>query len=61
MTILKACSKKVEDAVKELIALLRSTACLPTLHSFDTDDNIKAKKGYYNIYRSDCHTPVYIH
>lgn len=47
--VLKAASKKVEDAVKELIALLRSTACLPTQHSFDTEETAKSKKGGYGL------------
>ena len=42
---LKALSKKVEDSVKELITLLRSSASLPTIHNFDSDETAKSKKG----------------
>ncbi len=45
--ILKAASEKVEDSVEELLSLLRASACLPELHSFDTEDTMKAKKGTY--------------
>lgn len=43
--LLIANSRKVEDAVKEMLVLLRSTANLPTVHEFDSDETIKSKKG----------------
>ena len=43
--LLIANSRKVEDAVKEMLVLLRSTANLPTIHDFDSDETIKSKKG----------------
>ncbi len=42
---LKAASKRVEDSVKELIDMLYSSANLPTVHDFDTEDTCKAKHG----------------
>ena len=43
--LLIANSRKVEDAVKEMVLLLRSTANLPTIHQFDSDETVKSKKG----------------
>ena len=43
--LLTACSRKVEDAVKEMLVLLKSTATLPTIHDFDSEETIKSKKG----------------
>lgn len=46
--LLIANSGKVEDAVKEMLVLLRSNANLPTIHEFDSDETIKSKKGEHN-------------
>ena len=43
--LLIANSRKVEDAVKEMLLLLTQTANLPTIHQFDSDETIKSKKG----------------
>ena len=43
--MLRGCSSKAEDAVKELLDLLRSTACLPSLSLSDPEETIKSKKG----------------
>ena len=45
MQMLRGCSSKAEDAVKELLDLLRSTACLPSLSLSDPEETIKSKKG----------------
>ena len=45
--LLIANSKKVEGAVKEMLALLKNSASLPTINSFDTDEIVKSKKGVY--------------
>ena len=31
--------------MKELLILLRSSACLPAIHSFDSEDKLKSKRG----------------
>ena len=43
--LLIANSRKVEDAVKEMLVLLKGTANLPTIHDFDSDETTKSKKG----------------
>lgn len=43
-------SRKVEGAVKEMLALLRNSANLPTINTFDSDETIKSKKGVYTLY-----------
>ena len=43
--VLKSCSIKAEDAVKELILLLHNTACLPVIHATDNEEAIRAKRG----------------
>lgn len=48
------CSKKVEDAVKELLELLRSTAALPTINSFDSDDVSRAKQDELDVFLTHC-------
>ena len=45
--LLVASSRKVEDAVKELLVLLRSTANLPSIHECDADETVKSKKGVF--------------
>ncbi len=45
--ILKAASKRVEDSVKELIDLLHSSANLPTIHDFDSEETCKSKTGEF--------------
>ena len=40
-------SRKVEDAVKETLQLLRNGANLPIIHDFDTEEAKKSKKGAY--------------
>lgn len=43
--LLMSGSRKVEDAVKETLLLLRNGANLPTVHEFDTEEAKKSKKG----------------
>ena len=43
--LLIANSRKVEGAVKEMLALLRNSANLPTINTFDSDETVKSKKG----------------
>ncbi len=42
---LKGASERVEESVKELVVLFRSSASLPILHAFDTDERSKSKRG----------------
>ena len=43
--MLSGCSSKAEEAVKELLDLLRSTAYLPCPSLSDPEETIKSKKG----------------
>lgn len=52
--ILSSCSKKVEDAVKELLELLRSTAFLPTINSFDSDEVTRTKQDELDVFQTHC-------
>ena len=52
--ILSSCSIKVEDAVKELLMLLISTAYLPTINSFDSEDVTKSKKDEIELFENQC-------
>ena len=52
--ILRSCSKKVEDAVKELLVLLRSTAALPIINTFDSEDLVRSKKDDLEIFETHC-------
>ena len=45
MAVLQTCSGKVEEAVKELLHLLRSKALLPTTSPTDSEDLAKSKTG----------------
>ena len=47
--LLIANSRKVEGAVKEMLALLKNSASLPTINSFDSDEIVKSKKGVYTL------------
>ena len=47
--LLIANSRKVEGAVKEMLALLRNSANLPTINTFDSDETVKSKKGVYDF------------
>ena len=52
--ILSSCSKKVEDAVKELLELLRNTAAVPTINSFDTEEVARSKKDELDAFQTHC-------
>ena len=43
--VLRTCSAKVEEAVKELLHMLRTTALLPSLTPMDSEDMAKSKSG----------------
>ena len=43
--VLSVCSRKVEEAVKELICLLRHAALLPTVLPSDSEEIVKSKNG----------------
>ena len=43
--LFRGCSSKAEEAVKELLDLLRSTAYLPCPSLSDPEETIKSKKG----------------
>ena len=43
--VLHTCSAKVEEAVKELLHMLRSTALLPRLTTMDSEDMAKSNTG----------------
>ena len=45
MQALHGCSAKAEDAVKELLCLLQSSACLPSLNLSDSKEVAKLKRG----------------
>ena len=51
---LASCSKKVEDAVKELLELLRNTAVVPTVHSFDSEETERAKLDELELFETHC-------
>ena len=53
-SFLRGCSEKVEDAVKELLQLIRSTAPLPQVNSFDSDEIIKSKKEELELFETEC-------
>lgn len=57
--LLIANSRKVEAAVKEMLAILRSSANLPTINTFDSDETVKSKKGE-RVYTL-LHTYVHVH
>ena len=52
--ILSSCSKKVEDAVKELLLLLRNTAALPGINEFDSEDQARSKKEDLELFEAHC-------
>ena len=43
--VLRVCSGKVEEAVKELISLLRQTAVLPEVLQSESEETAKSKSG----------------
>lgn len=45
MEVLQTCSGKVEEAVRELLHLLRCKALLPTTSPADSEDLAKSKTG----------------
>ena len=45
--VLNRCSAKVEEAVKELLHMLRSSAMLPSPAPTDSEDIAKGKSGVY--------------
>ena len=47
MEVLRTCSGKIEEAVKELLCMLRSTALLPTPAPNDSEDMAKSKSGIH--------------
>lgn len=53
-TFLSSCSEKVEDAVKEVLELLRSTALLPQINDFDSDEIAKSKKDELELFENEC-------
>lgn len=52
--ILASCSKKVEDAVKELLELLRTTAATSTVNSFDSEETVRAKLDELEAFETHC-------
>lgn len=52
--ILSACSQRVQDAVKELLELLRKTAAIPTINSFDSDETIRSKQDELELFQAHC-------
>jgi dynein heavy chain len=52
--ILSSCSKKVEDALKELLEVLRNSASLPTINSFDSEDAARAKQEELDLFQTQC-------
>lgn len=52
--ILASCSKKVEDSVKEMLDVLRSTAFLQTINSFDPEDVVKSKLDDTEMFETQC-------
>lgn len=52
--ILSSCSKKVEDAVKELLGLLRNTAAIPTINDFDSDEVARSKQDELEVFQTHC-------
>lgn len=57
---LSSCSKKVEDAVKELLEILRNTAALPTINSFDSDETTRSKQDELDMFQTHCQD-LFIH
>ncbi len=47
---LKVASEKVEESIKDLVVLFQSSASLPTLHAFDTEESGKSKRGTHVVY-----------
>jgi len=45
MQVLRGCSARAEDAVKEVLCLLQSSACLPSLNLSDSEEIAKSKRG----------------
>ena len=43
--VLRGCSRKVEEAAREMMELLRGSAALPVIRTFDSDETRKNKKG----------------
>lgn len=52
--VLSSCSKRVEDAVVEMLELLRTTAVLPTINSFDSEETIRSKIDEMELFESHC-------
>jgi dynein heavy chain len=52
--VLISCSSKVEEAVKELIQLLRNTAVLPTAAPTDSEDMAKSKSEELEQFETEC-------
>ena len=52
--VLSSCSKKVEDAVKELLELLRNTAATPTINSFDSEEIARSKRDELEVFQTHC-------
>ena len=52
--VLSLCSKKVEDAIKELLELLRNAAALPIINSFDSEDISRAKQDELDVFQTHC-------
>jgi len=45
MQVLRGCSARAEDAVKEVLCLLQSSAYLPSLNLSDSEEIAKSKRG----------------
>lgn len=51
---LASCSNKVQEAVKELLDLLRDTAAISTINSFDSEDTVRVKMDELESFETNC-------
>lgn len=58
--ILSSCSNKVEDAVKDLLQILRNTAAVPTINTFDSEEVIRSKQDELEVFQAHCQD-MFIH
>lgn len=52
--VLASCSKKVEDAVKELLVLMRNTAAILSMNEFDSEETVRAKLEDMEVFETHC-------
>ena len=52
--VLNFCSENVEKATRELLHILRSTAFLPAINDFDSEEVAKSKKEEIEMFDNEC-------